>query len=508
MKVLIKKWVEPMPIQCRIQAGLCLLALLFLMGCTNNLNETNSAPNKPLNIVLLVGDDHGYADIGALGFESDLATPNLDRLVQEGSYFSQAYVTAPICNASRLGLISGNYQQRYGTYWYGGTGLDKVKTTIAEGLKTAGYTTGYVGKFHYGSGPTATPDNRSFPLNHGFDYFYGAGNGRKHYLIHSDVKEKAFRKAAKANKTGYYQSLEYGSMWLGKSKVSPKGFSTELFGKAARGFVRDNQNKPFFLQLSFNAVHNFTHQLPDEYLKKHNLTPLADWEPASGQSYLEWYKQGRYPNNPQGRKLYLGQLSYLDTEIGKLTAELEKLGLKENTVIIYISDNGGSTPIYASNGPLKGSKYTLQEGGVRIPMIVTMPKHLQKMNSIESVVSSLDIMPTLFELADVKAPFESDGKSLVSLLKGDVSTSAQKALYWDTDKEWAVREGKWKLHGIRDVKSANFEGFNLKRGEYLYNLDEDISESNNLITQYPDVVARLKAQHKLWKVEMEKSALK
>ncbi|MEE2885815.1 MAG: sulfatase-like hydrolase/transferase, partial [Planctomycetota bacterium] len=164
--------------------GLSLPVLLPLASC-----QTAAAPN----VLLIVGDDQGYADLSCAGLIGDVKTPNLDTLARRGVRFTHSYSTSPICNASRAGLITGCYQQRFGTYWYGGKGIhDDRFTTLPELLSAQGYTTGYIGKVHYGSGKTARPTNRSFPLRHGFDSFFGCFSGRKHYLIHNQAAEQAF----------------------------------------------------------------------------------------------------------------------------------------------------------------------------------------------------------------------------------------------------------------------------------------------------------------------------
>ncbi|NQZ58923.1 MAG: sulfatase-like hydrolase/transferase, partial [Lentisphaeraceae bacterium] len=372
------------------------LSLILSLSCL--------AQVKKPNIILIIADDQGSADLSCAGINKDVKTPALDRLAKSGTRFTSAYATAPICNASRAALISGVHQARMGIYWYKNPGLSSGKyKTIPEYLKEQGYVTAYVGKAHYGS---SSPQSRDFPLNHGFDSFFGFMGGRKHYLFHDDdienefleVQQAAQRSSANpvkgAGSMQKFETLKKGALWSNKEKVNVEGFSTEIFGAKGREFIKENKDKPFFLQVSFNAVHNFTHQLPQEYLQKHNLKSVGDWHPAK-EEYLDWYKKGRYPNNPYGRELYLGQLHYLDKEVGKILDLLEEENLTANTLIIYISDNGGATPIYASNGSLRGSKYTLYEGGIRIPMLISWPKHFEAGQVEKRSVSTLDILQTI-----------------------------------------------------------------------------------------------------------------
>ncbi|MEN8662706.1 MAG: sulfatase-like hydrolase/transferase [Lentimonas sp.] len=277
------------------------------------------------NIVMIVVDDLGYADLSCTELAQDVQTPNIDKLAERGVRFTNAYATAPICNASRVSLITGCYQQRQGQYWYVGPGLhDPEFTTIAEALKQQGYATGYVGKFHHGS--SDKPDQRGYPLNHGFEFFYGFSGGTKHYLHHSKQYGETM--------------LHEGPMWVGRVQQDVEGFSTELFGAQGRVFIRNNKEHKFYLHLSFNAVHNFTHQLPQEYFDGEGPAAKPDLKP--GDNYWNWRKEIGYPNLPEGRAHYLGQLHYLDREIGLLMKELEEQGVAENKVVIFVSDNGGS----------------------------------------------------------------------------------------------------------------------------------------------------------------------
>ncbi|WOH36023.1 sulfatase-like hydrolase/transferase [Thalassotalea fonticola] len=464
----------------------------------------NELPSQP-NIIVIVSDDQGYADIGASGLADDVQTPNIDRLAKQGTRFTSAYVTAPICNVSRLGLITGTYNQRQGAYWYGKKAAisDKL-TTIAEVIKTQGYTSGYIGKYHYGS---SKPDVRDFPLNHGFDYFYGyGGNGRKHFLIHDDAyalaqKQKFNAYKKRGGKKG--QLLEYGAFWNGTERDNRSGFSTEIYGEKAREFVKNNKDNKFYLQLAFNSVHNFTHQLPEDYLKANKLKGYHDWDPDT-EDYYTWYENSRYPNNPEGRAHYLAQLEYMDKEIGKLFATIDEQGLGDDTVIIFVSDNGGSTPIYANNGPLRGSKYTLYEGGIRVPMMISWPGTFQQGVVSDNMVSTMDILPTLANLAGAQVPEHVDGQDITTLLTGENVKLGHQTLVWDTGHETAVRQGKWKFKTATDGKYAKYEMVELELGTFLYNLDNDPAESVNLANKHPEIVKRLSAYYQQWQTDIKR----
>ena len=458
---------------------------------------------KP-NIVLLIADDHGYADMSCMNIHSDVKTPALDKLAKQGIRFSQAYSTAPICNASRTGLITGIHQARLGVFWYKNPGLlNKTTPTLAEMLKEQGYRTGYVGKVHYGSSST---DSIDFSLNHGFDSYFGFMGGRKHYTAHNDAIEQEFLEAqSKAKRSTAnpvkgsgslqkFESLKKGSFWKNKTKVNHEGFATEIFGEKAREFIKETSEKPFFLQVTFNAVHNFTHQLPVEYLEEHKLNSVKDWNPAT-EDYLDWYKKGRYPNNAQGREYYLGHLTYLDREVGLIMDCLEEQGIRDNTLVFYISDNGGSTPIYASNGPLRGSKYTLYEGGIRIPMIVSLAGKYSGGLIENKMVSTLDIYPTICDLIGVPKESFLEGISLDKTLSEKVSS---RTLYWHSGHETAMRQGKWKYKTATSNADAKLEMVELELGEFLYDLEKDPGERNNLIKKEAERVVSLKLRFKAW----------
>jgi len=482
---------------------LCISSVIVLL--VTSLQSTayavgNTSELQPPNILLIVGDDHGYADLGVANTSSDVKTPNLDILANKGIRFTQAYASAPICNASRVGLITGTYTQRFGGYWYDSDGLEQAsEQTLAEVLKAQGYKTGYVGKFHYGG--NHQPKSRNFPTNHGFDSFYGFSGGRKHYLIHNKNAEKQFNKSRKTHKQKG-ESLKMGAVWLNESQVDQQGFSTELIGEHANKFINTNRDKPFFLQVSFNAIHNFTHQLPKSYLKTKGLKGYHDWNPAN-ETFRDWYVGGRYPNNPEGRAYYLGQLHFLDVEIGKLLSNLKQQGLADNTLVIYIGDNGGSTPIYANNGELRGSKYTLYEGGIRVPLIIYGAKKYQQGKVLDNIVSAMDLYPTILASAGINLPKHLDGEDISPLLlkqsqSNDKGELKERNLFWDTGHEIAVRSGKWKYKAAFDDYYAEKQMVKLELGEFLYDLDNDPGETTNLAIQHPDVVVRLKSQFKAW----------
>ncbi len=449
------------------------------------------------NILLIVVDDLGYADMSCTGLAYDVNTPNIDNLAESGIRFTQAYATSPICSPSRASIITGCYQQRWGTYWYGGPGLHEEKyMTIPEILKENDYVTGYIGKVHYGSHDSDT-SHRSFPLNHGFDYFMGHTSARKHYFNHKKELEDAFM-VVKEEHDKWGQSLRQQPLWKNYKKEDTIGFTTEIFGNHACDFIETHKHKKFFLQLSFNAVHNFTHQLPEDYLRDKNLAGYHDWDPAT-EDYYEWYRAGRKPNNPEGREHYLGQLYFLDKAIGKVINYLKTTGLSKHTLIIFISDNGGSTPIYANNYPLRGSKYVLYEGGIRVPMIISYPKGYLSDKIFNNVVSAMDILPTICAFTGCQIPDYVDGIDLNPLLTGQDKQLHHEELFWDTRQETAARIGDHKLRTASDDANAKFEMVEIELGEYLYDLEADPGEKTNLADSLPKTYLELNNAFNNWK---------
>ena len=460
-----------------------IIAIGCLCSCLRN-NTTRESPN----IVMIVADDLGYADMSCTGMVEDVKTPNIDQLAQNGIRFTNAYSTSPICNPSRVGLITGCYQQRQGQFWYSGPGLHDIKfNTIAEILKKQGFSTGYIGKVHDGGSDGL--DQRGFPLNHGFDIFYGFTSATKHYLRHK--KEYQIEN----------DMLFQGPLWIQDKKYDVDGFTTELFGQQASQFIRKNRDNKFFLMVSFNAVHNYTHQLPESYLQEKGLKGFEDFDP-SRENYWEWRSKIGYPAHPEGREYYLGQIYFLDKAIGRIVRELQDNGLEENTAIFFVSDNGGSLVTYANNGILKGGKYTLFEGGIRVPAIISWPLKYQTEHVTGNVISIMDLYPTILKLVGAQVPDYLDGIDLNPLLTGVDPLLQHSKLFWDTKAECAVRNGKWKLLITKKVPNPRLQIVETPLGEFLYDLSNDPGEMRDLSKEYPEVVENLKSNLEKWQSDV------
>lgn len=446
------------------------------------------------NIILIVADDHGYADMGCLGVDPEVQTPNLDRLAAAGVRCTNAYVSAPVCNPSRAGILTGQYQQRWGGWYFGSPAFPESVPTIAEKLKTLGYSTCYLGKVHYAG--RDRPDMRTFPLRHGFDTaFVALTGGRVHYLRHSRSAVMEYGAAA--------QQMCVDPLWEDDRQVDFEGFTTDEFGRRARAFVEKSADRPFFLQLAFNAVHNFTWQLPEEYLRERGLPKYRDWDPAE-HPYLEWYDGAIVPNLPHGREYYRAQLFYMDRQIGLLLDTLDRLNLAQNTIVAYLTDNGGSNCNYGRNTPLRGTKYTLYEGGVRVPLIFRWPGRLPAGTVRHGMVSALDLCPTLLAAAGA-APGSggpSDGLNIMPLLEGQPDPG-HATLVWDCQWQWSIRHENWKLKCVVNDKYADdvrrIEHSDPGRGLELFDLESDPSETCDLAASRPDKIRELTERHRAWR---------
>lgn len=453
---------------------------------------------KP-NVLLILADDQGWADFSYLGLKDDVSTPNLDRLAAEGVTMPQAYASSPICNPSRVGLITGRYQQRWNNFYYGGgQGLPAEAITLAERLKAAGYATGYFGKVHTG-GPDNGPNKPGFPLNQGFDRFFGTTcGGRVHYLYHSREAQQRYGKAA--------GQMEVEPMWDDDQQIEWEGFTTVDWTQQTMDFIDRHHDRPWFAFLNHNAVHNFAWQLPDEELEARGLERFPDWN-ADEIEYREWYKGVHRRDWPEGRAYYLAQLEVLDREVGRLLDHLNQRGMAEETLVVYTVDNGGCVPDWADNGPLAGSKYHLMEGGTRVRTFVKMPGVLPEGRVHEGVFSCLDLAPTICELVGVATERGAfDGRSQLAELKGERKADPNRTLHWDTGWQWSVRMGDWKLlvttNENRARSSANFEQVDVRFGTHLYNLAEDPGEEHNLAAQRPDLVDMLTERHRAWRASL------
>lgn len=421
--------------------------ILFLLALIA-LGVTAQSQTKP-NIVIILADDQGNADVGFQRSPSVIATPSIDKIAESGVVFTNGYASAYVCAPTRAGLLTGRYQQRFGFYTANDSraGMPLSEITLADLLKKEGYRTGVFGKWHLGL------QKEYHPLNRGFQDFYGfLGHGGHDYYNFTCTEEK-----------------NYECILRNITPVVDEGYLTDILAKEACSFIKTNSAKknPFFLYLPFNAVH-YPLQAPEEDIKRFNT-------------------------GNRERDIQLAMIYRMDIAVGEVIKTLKNEGIYDNTLIFYFSDNGGAKVTSANNLPLRDFKQSVYEGGLRVPFVMSWPAKLKHAVCNEPVIS-LDIMPTICAVLDIKLPDDRiyDGKNMIPAAEGKLKQALHEQLFWDgAQNRWAVREGKWKL--VFD-KKAKLE---------LYDLEKDTSETNDLASAYPEKVNELDAKYKIWKAEMK-----
>ena len=416
---------------------------------------------RPPNIVVIVADDMGYADIGVQGSQ-DIPTPHIDSLAAGGTRFSNAYVSGPYCSPTRAGLMTGRYPQRFGHEFNLGVGplmsengMPLSERTMADRLKAVGYRTALFGKWHLGSA------DRFHPMSRGFDEFFGFLGGAHSYL----------------------EPMPDGPNPLldGRKPVQETPYLTDVLADRAADFIRKNETRPFFLYLAFNAVHTPMHAT-DKYLAR--FTNIAD----------------------EQRRTYAAMLSAMDDGIGKTIGALRAANLEGNTLIFFFSDNGGptmeGTTINGSrNTPLRGSKRQTWEGGIRVPFIIRWKGHLPEGRVDARPIIQLDVLPTVLMAAGVnpQPEWKLDGVNLLPFLTGRASGSPHDALYWRLGDNMAIRMGDYKLVKTQDGPlGSDPTVLNDLSGAALFNLAEDIGETRNLAAAQPQKVRELAEAWQRW----------
>lgn len=427
---------------------------------------------KP-NIIYIMADDMGYADLGCYGSKR-IKTPNLDRLAAEGIRFTHHYAGTSVCAPSRCslmtGLTTGHCQVRGNLQWepYGQLPLEENTVTVASKMKEAGYRTALIGK--WGLGVEGTSGD---PLKQGFDYYYGylcqvlAHNHCPEFLIENGQKIRLTNKVIHTDPNDWTKGL-------GSYPVERNQFSQELFTKKAIRFIEANRSNPFFLYLPVIIPHD-----NGEAPNGKRYSDIPSFYPYEDEAWTE------------SEKGYAAMVTYLDNEVGKIMTRLKELGLDENTLVIFTSDNGGDGPdgFYTeSNLPFRGHKRDLYEGGIREPFIARWPGTIAAGRESDHVSAFWDFLPTACELAGVPAPEGIDGISYLPELLGKPQPKHE-SLYFEFHeqggKQAVIKDG-WKC--IR-LNTKTPEKITVE----LYNLKEDIGEQNNLSTQMPDKVNELVA---------------
>ncbi len=394
---------------------------------------------------MILADDLGYADVGFQGLK-DFTTPNIDLLAAGGVRFTNGYVSHPYCSPSRAGLLTGRYQHRFGHIFNpkfrAGEGLPLSETLLPEILAKAGYVSGIVGKWHLGDAP------EFHPLERGFDEFFGLLGGGHDYF-----------KSAGVDAREYLIPLEAHG-----EKIPVDGYLTEQLSEAALDFIRRHSENPFFLYLAYNAPHGPL-QAPPEMLER--VGSIED---------------------PR-RRTYGAMVTALDDGVGQVLSLLEELGLTEHSLVIFLSDNGGPTPANASdNAPLRGTKGTVYEGGVRVPFVVKWTGHLPAGVRYDPPVSALDIFPTAVAAAGLEPPSNVDGVDLMAYLTGDQDGAPHSQLFWyaNAAEQYATRTADRKLVRVFNRKPE------------LYAISDDISESADVRADNEDQAAELARAIDAW----------
>ncbi|QHI69807.1 sulfatase family protein [Tichowtungia aerotolerans] len=433
------------------------------------IDQTAKAAEKP-NILMILVDDMGYGDVGFNGCK-DIPTPNIDSIAAQGVHFLEGYVTAPQCAPSRAGLLSGMRQNRFGreeNHSIDKLGLPVDIRLFGDYMRDAGYRTGLVGKWHEGTMPG------SRPLERGFDSFYGFLVGSTFFLPPDGADT-------------------IPGMFDGTQRIKVTDYLTFVLGDQAVEFIGQKSEKPFFLYLAFNAPHAPL-QAPEEYLKKFEHLAV-DGEPGLLCRYTK-------TNIKHPRQVYAAMVSALDDTIGKVLQSLRDRGLEENTLVYFLSDNGGPTAVTsADNGPLRGVKGDLLEGGARVPFAVQWKGTIPAGQTLDTPVLSLDLLPTALAAAGVSAPVNLDGVNLLPLME-DGKALAKRTLYWRFPfppfcPVWAVRDGDWKLVKEAERKDGH-KGFTRTARTGLYRISDDIHEDHDLSGQYPEIRQKLQAEFDQW----------
>ncbi len=420
--------------------SICLFVLLLC--------STTLAARKP-NVIVIYTDDQGSIDTHLFGAK-DLATPHMDALARGGVRFTQMYAPAPVCSPSRAGLMTGRIPVRAGMP--GNAGSDKGKAgmpteqvTMAETFKAAGYATAHIGKWHLGYTPETMPNGQGF--DHSFGHMGGCIDNYSHFF--------------------YWAGPNRHDLWRNGKEVYHDGqFFGDLMVEEATTFITANKKKPFFIYFAINMPHY----------------------PYQGDvKWLKHYQKLKYPRN-----LYAAFVSTIDERIGLLLAELKKQGLEEDTIVVFQSDHGHSTESRAHSGggnagPYRGEKFSLFEGGIRVPSIIRWPGKLPADQVRGQVVHGCDWLPTLAALADVPLLSKDiDGSNISEVLQSSDAKSPHDVLHWTFGSSWSVRQGDWKL--IKGKGNSLF----------LSNLAKDISEKESFHKAHPEVVEQLQKLHADW----------
>ena len=428
------------------------VAMTVLLGAA--LTTMAVSADQP-NIVIILTDDQGYADISLNPHHpKEVSTPHMDALADDGVVFTQGYTSGHVCSPTRAGLMLGQYQQRVGIYsaGEGGSGFDPTLPIFPSFLPDK-YRSTAIGKWHLGLDEDY-PELKWHAMNRGFDecYKFMGRGGHSYFDLRSDTEGKFS-----------------GAIYRNKDRINDEGYLTNRLSEEAVAFIDRSKQQPFFLYLAYNAVHA---------------------PPEAPEGTLAEYRTC-FPDISEERVILMAMLEHLDDGVGDVVGKLKQEGLFDNTLLFFLTDNGGSKAMSADNTPLRGFKGSLEEGGIRTPFIVSWPARFSGKRTVDTPVISLDILPTALDAIGVDPPATAqfDGKSLLPLLTGQ-SQKHHETLFWCKEGgEWAVRRDDWKLRSTKE----HIE---------LFNLSADQSETTNLAESRPEMVNTLQSAFDVWIAEM------
>ncbi len=436
----------------------CLLLVASVLALMTSVTTCLAADAKKPNVIVFLSDDVGYGEYGFQG-NMQIPTPNIDSIAKGGVRFTQGYVSGPYCSPTRAGLMTGRYQTRFGHEFNeggaagtsNGFGLPLTEKTFANRMHELGYATCAIGKWHLGGSP------EHLPMKRGFDEFFGTVANTPFF------KPPRFVDSRKSNEVHAVTDANF--------------YTTDAYGERAADWVERNKDKPYFMYVPFNAQH-----APLEATEKH----LA-----------------RFPKiEDEKRRTFAAMMAAMDDAVGLVLAKVRELGQEENTLIFFLSDNGGPTSqTTSSNGPLRGFKATTWEGGVRVPFCVQWKGKIPAGTMYENPIIQLDLLPTAIAAAggQVDPAWKLDGVNLLPYLTGENKGKPHETLYWRFGDQWAIRHGDWKLvvgneQGSPATKTKPAE---------LINLASDIGESKNLAASEPRKVEELQKLYASWNAEQE-----
>jgi len=428
-------------------------------------------PRRRPNFIVIYTDDHGYGDLGCQGAR-DMKTPNFDALAEGGARFTNWHAAAPMCAPSRAALMTGRYPIRCGVPT-NGPSLPSSERTLASILRSQGYSTALFGKWHLGS------DDQTSPNAHGFDQFFGFHSGCIDFYSHRYY-------------WGEPRLVNYHDLWRNRTEVFEDGkYMTEMITAEARNFLLNAREKPFFLYLAYNAPHYPMHA-PRKYVE-------------------------RFPNLERERQMYAAMVAGVDDGVGEVVETLEKTGQRENTFIFYAADNGATREPRAGldgqpakgglNGPLRGFKFSLFDGGTHVPAIMNWPARIPARQVIREVGCTFDVLPTFCGAAGAPLPAGRtiDGRDVLPMAAGKAK-SPHDALFWSSGGQNAVRRANWKLVVDGFTADGTEEGRKKLTGEdamFLSDLDQDPGETKNLRRLHPNLVDELATMQRRWLEEVK-----